>query len=135
MHSKNQPELSKYYIRMNSKQLVKQWFAKWTDGDFLNLPISENFKHTSPFGTITGKQTYLDLVKKNMDKFLGYTFTIHDGIYENQRACVRYTARQGEDFSLDVSEWYYFSENLLEEIVAYYHIGEVQEERRLARSK
>jgi hypothetical protein len=33
---------------MDSKELVNQWFVKWEKGDFLNLPISQNFTHTSP---------------------------------------------------------------------------------------
>lgn len=114
---------------MELKELVRQWFKKWETGDYHNLPITENFKHTSPFGTIEGKKAYLDLVKENEDKFLGQTFEIHDAIYENDKACVQYTARQGKDFSLDVSEWYYFKGELIEEIVAYYHIGEIRDER------
>ncbi len=119
---------------MTTKTLVNDWFDKWDKGDFPELPIAENFRHTSPFGTIDGKKAYLDLVRDNKDKFLGYTFEIHDGIYEKDRACVRYTARQGEDFRLDVSEWYYVKGSLIEEIVAYYHIGEIRQERELRRS-
>jgi len=116
---------------MDLKSLVKLWFEKWDKGDFINLPISENFKHTSPFGTINGKKAYIDLVQKNQDKFLGYVFEIHDAIYEKDKACVCYTAKQGKDFSLDVSEWYYIKDNLIGEIIAYYHIGEIKEERKL----
>lgn len=117
---------------MDAKTLVDDWFDKWDKGDFLNLPISETFKHTSPFGTVDGKKAYLDLVSENQDKFLGYAFEIHDGLYEGNRACVRYTAKQGADFKLDVSEWYYLKNDLIEEIIAYYHIGEVREERKLS---
>jgi hypothetical protein len=113
------------------KELVQKWFIKWKEGDFLDFPISENFRHTSPFGTISGKKEYIKLVEENKDKFLGYTFEIHDEIYEKDRACVRYTAKQ-EDFSLDVSEWYYPKDDLIEEIIAYYHIGEIREERKLS---
>ena len=115
---------------METKALVSQWFAQWEAGDFLNLPIAANFKHTSPFGTIDGKKAYLDLVQENKDKFLGYRFEIHDALYDPGRACVRYTGVQG-DFRLDVSEWYYVKDGLIEEIIAYYHIGEVREERQL----
>lgn len=115
---------------MNAKILVTTWFDKWQTGDFLSLPITEDFKHTSPFGTIDGKQAYMQLVKDNKDKFLGYNFEVHDAMYGENNACVRYTAVQG-DFNLDVSEWYYIKEGLIEEIVAYYHIGEIREERQL----
>lgn len=120
---------------MNAKTLVEEWFDKWEKGNYLDLPISESFKHTSPFGTIDGKNTYLDLVKENEDKFLGQTFDLHDGIYEQDHACVRYTAKQGQDFNLDVSEWYYIKNNLIEEIVSYYHIGEIRDDRKLQNSE
>ncbi|WP_038267384.1 nuclear transport factor 2 family protein [Zhouia amylolytica] len=113
-----------------SKRLVMEWFSKWSSGDFTNLPISANFSHTSPFGTIEGKQGYIDLVAANKDKFLGYTFSIIDGVYEQDKACVRYKAVQG-DFELEVSEWYYFKEACIDKIVAYYHIGDIREDRKL----
>lgn len=116
---------------MESKQLVKKWFDKWSKGDFMDLPVTENFKHTSPFGTISGKKAYFDLVNENQDKFLGYNFEIQDGIYGTDMACVRYTAKQGESFNLGVSEWYYIKGNLIEEIFSYYHIGEIRKEREL----
>ena len=119
---------------MSIKELVKKWFQKWEAGDFLDLPITENFKHTSPFGTINGKREYIKLVAANKDKFLGHRFEIHDEIYDKDRACVRYTAVQG-DFSLDVSEWYYAKDDLIEAIVSYYHIGELRDDRRLANSE
>lgn len=115
---------------MSTETLVKTWFEKWQNGDFLNLPVADNFQHTSPFGTIKGKDTYMRLVKDNKDKFLDYNFEIHDAMYGEKNACVRYTAVQG-DFNLDVSEWYYVKGDLIEEIVAYYHIGEIREERQL----
>lgn len=116
---------------MELKRLIKTWFDKWKEGDFLNLPISENFRHTSPFGTIDGKKEYIKLVEENKGKFLGYKFELQDGIYDNDRACVRYTAEQG-DFKLKVSEWYYIKNDLIEEIIAYYHIGEIRDDRKLS---
>ncbi|MCB0791936.1 MAG: nuclear transport factor 2 family protein [Flavobacteriales bacterium] len=116
---------------MNAETLVRTWFDRWTTGDFMHLPITDDFTHTSPFGTITGKPAYLDLVRQNTDKFLGQTFTLHDALYAADKACVRYTARQGDSFSLDVSEWYYLRDGLIQKIVAYYHIGEVRQEREL----
>jgi hypothetical protein len=57
------------------KDLIHEWFDKWEQGDFLNIPVSDDFTHTSPFGEITGKDAYLKLVEKNQDKFLGYHFS------------------------------------------------------------
>ncbi len=115
---------------MISKQLVKEWFDKWKSGDFLKLPITDEFSHVSPFGIIDGKDNYLQLVSDNKEKFLGYNFEIIDAIYEKEKACVRYIANQN-DFKLEVSEWYYFKNGLINKIHAYYHIGEIREDRKL----
>jgi hypothetical protein len=115
---------------METKNIVMKWFDKWEKGDFMDLPISGNFTHTSPFGTIEGKTEYLNLVKSNREKFLGHQFMIHDMIFKGEKACVRYTAVQG-DFKLDVSEWYRVSNGLIDTIHSYYHIGEIAEGREL----
>ena len=73
---------------MDSKELVNQWFVKWEEGDFLNLPISQNFLHTSPYGLIHGKKQYISLVEAYKDKFLGHRFELHDEIYEKNKAYV-----------------------------------------------
>ena len=115
---------------MKSSEIVAIWFAVWESGDYPNLPITEKFCYTSPFGKIEGRSKYISLVEKNKDKFLGYKFKIKDEIYGENGACVRYTAVQG-DFELEVSEWYYFEGNLINSIYSYYHIGEIRDERKL----
>jgi len=115
----------------NLESLVRQWFRQWEIGDFAGLPIADDFTHTSPFGAIHGKKQYLDLVEANRDKFLGYRFEIHDMLVDAERACVRYTAVQG-DFRLDVSEWHYVRDGLIREVVAYYHIGDIRPGRGLS---
>lgn len=116
---------------MSPKELVKSWFEKWEEGDFLNLPVTEDFKHTSPYGTIDGKEEYLNLVKANKEKFLGHRFELDDEIYGEDSACVRYTTTQ-DNFTMEVSEWYYLSNGLIKEIIAYYNIeGEINNDRKL----
>ncbi|MDX1685741.1 MAG: nuclear transport factor 2 family protein [Saprospiraceae bacterium] len=115
---------------MTRKTLVDQWFDTWESGNFHDLPITDEFRHTSPFGTVEGKEAYTELVEANKEKFLGHKFERQDGIYEDHHACVRYTAIQG-DFEIDVSEWYYFKDGLINEIIAYYHIGDIREDRQL----
>lgn len=117
---------------MNSKELVHDWFEKWRSGDYSSLPLTDDFRHTSPYGTIDGREDYLNLVESNKDKFLGNRFDLHDGIYEEDRACVRYTMRS-DGFSMEVSEWFFIAKNRIAEIVSYYNIeGEISDERKLS---
>ena len=117
---------------MKTMDLVNEWFERWENGEIMHLPLSENFIHTSPYGTIEGKNAYLELIVANIDKFLGHRFEILDTLYEKHKACIRYTAKKG-DFSLDVSEWHYIKEGRIEKVVAYYNIeGEISEDRKLS---
>lgn len=116
---------------MKIKALVDTWFQKWDDGDFENIPVSEDFKHTSPYGTINGREAYLALVRANTDKFLGNQIVLHDQIYQEDHGCVRYTVSKG-DFAMEVSEWFYMTNGKLNEIISYYNIpGEISESRKL----
>ncbi len=118
---------------MDIKELVETWFLKWNEEDYQNIPIAEGFKHTSPYGTVDGKQTYLDLIESNKDKFLNNKIQLHDTLYEDDRACARYTiVNSAVGFTMDVSEWFYKKGDLIGEIVAYYNIeGDISEERKL----
>jgi SnoaL-like domain len=120
---------------MELKELVKEWFRVWEDGDYQNIPVAENFRHTSPYGTIDGKGPYLTLVESNKDKFLGNHIELHDEIYDRDRACVRYTITNN-DFTMEVSEWFFKGNDQIQEIVAYYNIeGEISEARKLSKPK
>lgn len=107
---------------MASEDLVRAWFENWEDGDFRAIPVTDDFEHISPFGTISGRQEYLDVVEANQDQFLGFRFDIHDEIYDDGKACVRYTARKGE-FSLDASEWFFGDKTGIQRIISYYNVG------------
>ena len=116
---------------METQRLINQWFGLCQSGDYNSLPLAPNFSHTSPFGTIRGKDAYLKVISANEDKFLGYSFEILDSMHQGSTACVRYLAKQGENFQLHISEWFYTTEVAIEKIVSYYHIGEIREERRI----
>ncbi len=117
---------------MEIKDLVKKWFTVWETGNFQEIPVTDDFKHTSPYGTIPSKKEYLKLVEANRDKFLGNRILVHDEIYGPDKACVRYTVSK-DDFTMEVSEWLYRKNGLIQVIIAYYNIeGEISEERKLS---
>lgn len=67
------------------------------------------------------KKQYISLVEATKDKFLGHRFEIHEEIYDEDKACVWYTAIK-DDFNLDVSEWHFTKDGIIEKIVAYNNI-------------
>lgn len=108
-------------MALKTSAIIRKWFEAWESGNYRDIPVTDDFRHTSPYGTIVGKNAYLDLVAANEDKFLGHTFQIHDALYGETTACVRYTGKR-EDLSLDVSEWYTIEGNKIREIISYYNI-------------
>ena len=120
---------------MTAKELVLDWFDKWEKADYLNLAISEDFIHQSPYGVIDSKDSYLKLVKANEKNFLGHRFIIHEIMEQSDRCCVRYTSRKGE-FEMEVCEWHYIRDAEIYKIIAYYNIeGDISEERQLSDSE
>lgn len=102
--------------------LVERWFEAWQTGDYRSIPVTDGFAHTSPFGTVEGKTSYLRLVEANEGQFLGFAFDLHDQVHARGVSCVRYTARKG-DFRLDASEWFFGTAAGIERIVSYYNLG------------
>ena len=119
---------------MECKELVSKWFQSWEAGEYRRIPVAVHFKHTSPYGTILGKGPYLSLVEANKDKFLGNHIEIHDEMYDQNKACVRYTITNTKgDFTMEVSEWFYVGEHSIQQVISYYNIeGEISEARRLS---
>ena len=106
------------------EQLIRNWFTIWENGEFENLQLTQTFTHTSPYGVIEGKEAYLNMVRANKEAFLGNTFVIIDQVIDKDKACVRYSLNNA-DFSMDVAEWFYIKDNLIDAIVSYYNVGKV----------
>jgi hypothetical protein len=47
----------------SAEALAKTWIEYWNQSKPDEIPLDENFTHTSPYGTITGRETYLNWVK------------------------------------------------------------------------
>lgn len=68
------------------------------------------------------------MVEANKDAFLGGRFERHDEIYDENRACVRYTMHSGE-FSMEVTEWFYLGNEKIKEIISNYNVSDVSYEK------
>lgn len=47
----------------SAEQLARAWIQGWIDGDPDSIPLANDFVHTSPFGTIEGRDIYLEKIK------------------------------------------------------------------------
>ena len=104
---------------------VAQWFACWNSGVIDNLPLTDDFRHTSPFGTIETKARYLEIVNKNRESFLGNRLTVLKQIVDGNNVCVQFrqTRKADPEFEMIVCEWYVIDGVGIREIESFYNIG------------
>ena len=47
----------------DAEQLARAWIEGWIAGTPENIPLADDFVHSSPFGTVSGRDRYLDWVR------------------------------------------------------------------------
>jgi SnoaL-like domain len=47
----------------SAEALARVWIDRWNEGAPESIPLAEDFTHTSPFGRVQGRETYLEWVK------------------------------------------------------------------------
>ncbi|MBT8234341.1 MAG: hypothetical protein HKO66_08885 [Saprospiraceae bacterium] len=102
--------------------VLKKWFLIWQNGNFEDIPISKDFKHTSPFGVIDSAAEYLEIVHSNKEAFLNHKFENFEQISEGNKVCIRYN-QISEKGTMRVCEWYILQDDLIKEVYSYYNIG------------
>ena len=105
---------------------VARWFTCWSSGVIDDLPITDDFRHTSPFGTIESKSRYLEIVNKNRESFLGNKLTVLKHIVDGNDVCVQFRQTRDDDpeFEMNVCEWYVVDGDRIREIQSFYNIGD-----------
>lgn len=112
---------------LNLHPVVKKWFRCWEKGNIEELPIADDFSHTSPFGTIKPKAKYLEIVGKNRKDFLGNTLTVTQQIKEGSQVCVQFEQKnKNTGLEMTVCEWYVLEGDLIKEIRSFYNIGNAE---------
>ena len=102
-----------------NRKLVDNWFDAFREKDISKLELAEDFVHTSPFGVIKGRQTYLDMVKENPEAFFSPVLQILDVIEDGDKFAVRYLVNDNP-----ACDCIYVRDGLISEIYSYYHVGE-----------
>ena len=50
-------------VRSHAEELALAWIDLWNKGEPDQIPLTEDFVHTSPYGRVEGRKTYLEWVK------------------------------------------------------------------------
>ena len=103
-----------------NKTLADAWFDAFRKKDIslLEKNLGKDFTHTSPYGTIKGKDAYLDLVRENSDAFFCPALEILDIIEGGNSFAVRYPVNGNP-----ACDCIYVQNGQISEIFSYYHVG------------
>lgn len=102
-----------------SRKLVDAWFGAFRAKDLSGLELAEDFVHSSPFGEVRGRDSYLEMVRENPDIFFTKTIDIVDVFDCGDKLAVRYQVDQ-----TSACEFIYVRNGKIARIDAYYHFGE-----------
>ena len=104
-----------------SRKLAEAWFEAFRSKDItkLELTLTEDFVHTSPFGEIEPRQAYLDLVRANPEAFFSPVIEILDMFDCGDKVAVRYLVNKNP-----ACDCIYVRDDQIAEIFSYYHYGE-----------
>lgn len=75
--------------KTRAEQLAHAWIQGWIDDCPDDIPLADDFVHTSPFGELTGRDHYLDTIKpaskRNVTKL-----TIRQTLGNDKEAVIRF---------------------------------------------
>ena len=111
----------------NLHPVVKQWIECWNSGNVDDLPIADDFCHTSPFGTIESKARYMEIVNKNRQDFLGNQLTVTAQIQEGDQVCIQFEQKNANTgLEMTVCEWYWIEGDKITAIRSFYNVGNAE---------
>lgn len=102
-----------------SRELADSWFDAFQEKDLSKLLLAEDFIHSSPFGEIKGRDTYLEMVRGNPEAFFSPTIEIIDVLDSGDRFAVRYLVNGNP-----ACDCIYVDDGQISKIYSYYHYGE-----------
>ncbi len=102
-----------------SRKVVDGWFEAFRDKDISKLELAEDFVHSSPFGEIRGRETYLAMVRENAETFFSRAIEIVDVFDCGDKLAVRYAVG-----GTQACDFFYLRDGRIARIHSYYHFGE-----------
>lgn len=104
--------------------LARAWIERWNEGAPDLIPLAENFTHTSPYGRVEGRQTYLDWVKPLAAKNVTELRILRTLSSSNQ--AVIHFEMQTPKGPIQVCDWITVEDGLIAEIHSFYDASELR---------
>lgn len=108
----------------SAETLARVWIDRWNEGTPDLIPLAENLTHTSPFGRVTGRQTYLDWVKP-MAKQNVTKLTILRTVSSSNEAAIHFEMQTPKGL-IQVCDWIVVEKGQITEIHSFYDATELR---------
>ena len=109
----------------SAETLARVWIERWNEGAPDLIPLAESFTHTSPFGRVAGRDTYLDwvkpLAKRNVTE-LEILRTLASG----DQAAIHFVMQTPKG-PVEVCDWVVVEAGQITEIHSFYDATELRE--------
>jgi hypothetical protein len=107
-----------------SNSPVDAWFGAFRERDISELErnLAEDFMHSSPYGEVVGRKTYIDLVRSNEEAFFSPVIEIVDVLECGEKFAARYLVNGNP-----ACDCIYVHHGQITKIYSYYHLGEKPE--------
>lgn len=109
---------------MTNVQIAHAWFEGWNTHNYDLLRLTPDFKHTSPLGTIEGRETYLETVIP-MARKSNNGIKVKETVDGGDVVVVKYES-QTPSGPMEACDWIYIRDGMIHEIVAFYDATEIR---------
>ena len=104
--------------------LAKVWIQCWNEGTPDLIPLAENFTHTSPFGRVEGRQTFLDWVKPMAERNV-MELRILRTLSSSNEAAIHFEMQTPKGL-IQVCDWIVVEDGQITEIHSFYDATELR---------
>ena len=104
--------------------LARIWIERWNEGAPDLIPLGENFKHTSLFGCVEGRQKYLDWVKPMAERNVTELRILR--ILSSSNEAAIHFEMQTQKGLIQVCDWIVVEDGQITEIHSFYDATELR---------
>lgn len=112
-------------LKSDAEHLARTWINLWNAGEPEKLPLADDFVHTSPFGRVSGRETYLEWVRplaaKNVTS-LHIERTLSEG-----NECAIWFVMETPAGKVDVCDWVETRDGQITAIHSFYDASDLPE--------
>lgn len=108
----------------NAEALARIWLDYWNQGRPDDIPLAEDFKHTSPFGCVRGREKYLAWVKPLAEE--NFVRAKVKRIISTPNQAVIHFEMESKKGTIQTVDWVVVEDGKIKEVHSFYDAAELR---------